>query len=204
MESLWFFDPVNFMTADNFYKIIPMPDQSVEAQLNALMRFAIYYSAVLMVVKQSIQPVFFSVFVGLMSLGITYYTKMIRVSEAMTLDAQNLVRDPRKRDVCVKPTRSNPFMNVSYNDYKENADRPRACDITQKPTQRKVEALYEDTLVFDSDDIFKRNSTSRQFYTNPSTTIPNDQESFAKWLYGVPERTCKEGKCEVAYRTIQQ
>ena len=35
--------------------------------------------------------------------------------------------------------------------------------------------------------------SSRQFYTNPSTTIPNDQEAFAKWLYYNPEKTCKEG-----------
>ena len=27
---------------------------------------------------------------------------------------------------------------------------------------------------------------------NPNTTIPNDQESFAKWCYEVP-KTCKEG-----------
>jgi len=41
---------------------------------------------------------------------------------------------------------------------------------------------------------FMRNPiySKRQFYRTPSTTIPNDQTGFAKWLYQVPGKTCKE------------
>jgi hypothetical protein len=27
----------------------------------------------------------------------------------------------------------------------------------------------------------------------PSTSVPNDQGSFADWLYRIPGKTCKEG-----------
>ncbi len=37
------------------------------------------------------------------------------------------------------------------------------------------------------------NFFDRQFYIMPSTTIPNDQTGFAKWLYTLPE-TCKENQ----------
>ena len=39
--------------------------------------------------------------------------------------------------------------------------------------------------------IFSKNNSQRQFYTTPVTTIPNDQKSFANWLYKTPP-TCKE------------
>ena len=32
----------------------------------------------------------------------------------------------------------------------------------------------------------------RQFYRMPSNKIPNDQTGFAKWLYQLPNKTCKE------------
>ena len=50
---------------------------------------------------------------------------------------------------------------------------------------------------------FGRNISSRQFYTNPSTTIPNDQESFAKWCYGdMP--SCKDGQNCLRYEDLRQ
>ena len=46
-------------------------------------------------------------------------------------------------------------------------------------------------LYKDVSDIFSKNNSQRQFYTTPVTTIPNDQGSFADWLYKTPP-TCKE------------
>ena len=44
----------------------------------------------------------------------------------------------------------------------------------------------------DVNDIFGKNNSQRQFYTVPGNQVPNDQGSFAQWLYGTP-KTCKEG-----------
>ena len=40
---------------------------------------------------------------------------------------------------------------------------------------------------------FGKNQNQRQYVTQPSTTVPNDQGSFANWLYKIPGKTCKEG-----------
>ena len=45
----------------------------------------------------------------------------------------------------------------------------------------------------DPTDVFGKNQNQRQFITQPSTTVPNDQGSFANWLYKIPGKTCKEG-----------
>jgi hypothetical protein len=89
---------------------------------------------------------------------------------------------------CTKPTRDNPFMNVLPFEYETNPDRSPACDIQRSSVQRRAEALFEQTgslggLPRNSDDIFHRSANSRQFVTNPVTTIPNDQTGFANWLY---------------------
>ena len=59
-----------------------------------------------------------------------------------------------------------------------------------------MERNFEHNVYRDVDDVFDRRSSSRQFFTTPNTTIPNDQSGFAKWLY---ERgpTCKDGDGDV-------
>ena len=42
------------------------------------------------------------------------------------------------------------------------------------------------------DDHFEFEQSARQFYSNPSTTIPNDQGAFAEFCYG-EMISCKEG-----------
>jgi len=37
------------------------------------------------------------------------------------------------------------------------------------------------------------------FITQPVTTIPNDQDSYQKWLYKIPGKSCKEGGAENCY-----
>jgi len=39
--------------------------------------------------------------------------------------------------------------------------------------------------------LYGKSNSQRQYYQMPSTTIPNEQTSFAKWLYATGP-TCKE------------
>jgi patatin-like phospholipase/acyl hydrolase len=50
---------------------------------------------------------------------------------------------------------------------------------------------YLDNLYRDVGDLYGKSNSQREFYTAPSTTIPNNQTSFAKWCYSVGP-TCKE------------
>jgi hypothetical protein len=51
------------------------------------------------------------------------------------------------------------------------------------------------------DDIYNTQTSSRQFYTIPSSKIPNDQTLFANWLYNRGP-TCKENNGIVCYNNL--
>lgn len=91
---------------------------------------------------------------------------------------------------CQMPTPDNPFMNVTTADLISNRTRPPAC----KPTnlvKKKIEKDFSYNLFDNSTDLYNWDFAQHNFYTMPSTTIPNDQTGFAKWLYQAPD-TCKE------------
>ena len=82
-------------------------------------------------------------------------------------------------------------MNVLMNEYTEDPKKPIACPIGDDKIEDKVNKYY-DRLYKDVDDIYGKNNGYRQFYTNPNTTIPNDQAGFARFCYG-DMISCKEG-----------
>ncbi len=92
--------------------------------------------------------------------------------------------------LCTRTTVENPFMNPSIVDIQYNSNRPAACDIDK--VKDRVENNFKKRVFKDVNDIWGKDYSAREFYTVPSTTIPNDQEGYAKWLYGTPA-TCKEG-----------
>jgi hypothetical protein len=98
---------------------------------------------------------------------------------------------------CYQPTQQNPFMNATMEDYltfdnKGNiVDRPPACNPNDPSVKRKIDTLFDNNLFKDITDVWGKVNSQRNFYTNPSTTIPNDRDAFANWLYKTP-KTCKE------------
>ena len=52
---------------------------------------------------------------------------------------------------------------------------------------------FQTRMYGDPTDVFQHTQDQRVWAVNPITSIPNDQGSFANWLYRVPGRTCKEG-----------
>jgi hypothetical protein len=91
---------------------------------------------------------------------------------------------------CSKPSINNPFMNI--NQITDNKQKPPACKYYDKPkVASEVEKDFEYNLYRDVSDLYNKRNSQRQYYTMPSTTIPNEQTSFAKWLYLSPP-TCKE------------
>ena len=97
---------------------------------------------------------------------------------------------------CVKPTVDNPFMNVLLGDYVENPTRGPACSYydeseSSKKVKKDIQEKFENNLYSDFEDMFQRKNSDRQFYSMPSTTIPNDRDSFQDWLYKRGE-SCKE------------
>jgi hypothetical protein len=145
-------------------------------QLNSVLRFSIYYAIIMLILKKTFDSFIFPVIVA----AITYiaFDHRERRSEGF----EKNVRKGSNGELCTSPTENNPFMNVLADEY--NEDKPPACNALDKEIREEIDSNFKKGSFVNQDDIYDRNSGSRQFYTNPVTTTINDQSAFADWLYG--------------------
>ena len=92
----------------------------------------------------------------------------------------------------------NPFGNVLVSDLKYSPDGLKTVftDITSTESKIAMDDLFRVQWYSDPTDVFGKSQSQRQFVTQPSTTVPNDQKSYQEWLYKIPGKTCKEGNAE--------
>jgi hypothetical protein len=104
------------------------------------------------------------------------------------------------------PTPRNPFMNVLPTDYPRNVyskvhekseeynpDRPAAAPADDPVVNAQLDDYFRTNFYNDPTDVFGKNQSQRQFIVMPSTTIPNDRESYQNWLYKMYPEPCKAG-----------
>ena len=84
-------------------------------------------------------------------------------------------------------------MNILLDDIKYHPQRPAASPVDQSDVAQTMDDYFRIQWFSDPTDVFGKNQGQRQFITQPSTTVPNDQGAFADWLYKIPGKTCKEG-----------
>lgn len=105
---------------------------------------------------------------------------------------------PNPRDVFDEPTAVNPFSNVMITDYDYNPNKKPAgpsynedvnSNILKQAKQLVMNANPDQPNI--ADKLFRGlgeemefEQSMRQFISNPSTTIPNDQKGFAEFCYG--------------------
>lgn len=91
------------------------------------------------------------------------------------------------------PTAANPFMNVLVDEVKYNPGRPSAASVQDPNVKVSLDDFFRTEFARDPTDVFGRSQSQREFITMPSTSIPNDVDSYQNWLYKIPGKTCKEG-----------
>jgi hypothetical protein len=91
------------------------------------------------------------------------------------------------------PTAANPFMNVLVNEVLDNPGKPPAATVDTNRMARQLSDEFQTRMYGDPTDVYQHTQDQRVWAAQPITSIPNDQGSFANWLYRVPGRTCKEG-----------
>ena len=77
----------------------------------------------------------------------------------------------------------------------DNLDISSSNDIiiTGSEIKTKGDLIVEGNILpKDSNDLFNKRNSDRQWYTMPNTEVMNKQTEFAKWCYKTPP-TCKEG-----------
>lgn len=193
-ERIWYEDLKGFAEPGKLWEFLPMPGMSFVQQLNAIMRLSIYYAVVVvLLLRRNVRFALAAPIVAaLATYGLFTTERMTGAKENDLMERLEVAKDPVSGELCTVPTRNNPFMNVLMSDYARFPERPRACSIDNAAVKRRAEQLYDHNLYRDSDDIYHGKTASRMFHTTPSTTIPNDQGSFASWLYQT-QKTCKEG-----------
>lgn len=190
-EVIWYKDPEKFfLNIENAIKFIPDSNMTLNEQLNAAFRFAVYFSIVVTIVRQDIRVMFFAVFVAIFTYFIAFTEEQKNAVREGMLQQSN-IKYNRQKQACMMPNKENPYMNILISDYANFPDRPPACNIANKEVKQAVKKFVLDDVYQDVEDVFGRNSSDRQFYTNPITTIPNAQSEFGHWLYN-NGTTCKE------------
>lgn len=92
-----------------------------------------------------------------------------------------------------QPSSRNPFMNVLIDELKYNPTRPAAASVLDPTVRLNLDEFFKTEFYSDPTDVFGKNQGQRQWVTMPSTSIPNDVDSYQNWLYKIPGKTCKEG-----------
>ena len=201
-EKIWYEDLKGSFSPSNYFIVIPSKDMTLEEKINSIVRFFIYFGIILALVCSNYKYLFFGIIACLLSLVIYQYEKTVKEEKAKFMDDKNLTIV--NNDLCTKSTVDNPFMNSSIIDYADNPNRPKACDVDNEGIKKVVESNFNKNLFKNVSDLYGKMSSQRQYYTMPSTTIPNDRDSFMKWRFSpmVESQSCKEGDGLQCYRNL--
>jgi hypothetical protein len=164
---------------DKYWSIIPMKEMTRNEQLNTITRLSIYLFIFFLLFANDLNWLYVPIFTVLIVITLYY------------------IKDEKEEytQECRKPKKDNPNMNYLMSDYFDDNKDLEACDINDEKIQEEVEENYNDGLYRNVGDLYDTHNSKRQFYTMPSTTLANDQETFAKWLYNDVNNCKKGGNC---------
>lgn len=193
-DEFWTQNTGVLIQTDRLIEFVPTIDMTKDERLNALARLGIYIGIVLTLYLGKAWPLYIPV-IGLAFTAFLHKTQpQVKVPPKYPSDETPKTDDPNpfipsEQPVCIPPTRNNPFMNVMLNEYVDNPTRPPACEY--EDVHEEVENNFHYNLYQDlGDNMWEKNNSQRQFYTNPNTTIPNEQGKFARACF-LTGPTCK-------------
>jgi hypothetical protein len=177
--------------------LIPTDYMTIEEKLNTLTRLIIFICIILALILQEVRIILLMIILVIVIIVIYNFQNNYTKGVDSFLNENNLqVVD---NSICTKPTKDNPFMNPTLTSIGE--DSPKACPITNKQVAENIDDILDSSIFKNVDDIYDRSTSKRQFYTVPGNKIPNDQTTFANWLYG-RAKSCKEENGDQCYKNI--
>ena len=173
-------------------------DMTFKDKLIIITIFVFIFSFIASLIFRNIAFILISILFSIFLFNIYLFNKQETKEFKEKLETQS--RDILNNKLCIKPNKNNPFMNPSILDISENVNY-KACNIDSMSIKNEINKFFKEPVFKDVRDIYNRNFSERQFYTVPSTTIPNDQETFSKWLY-FRKYSCKENNGEQCLNNI--
>jgi hypothetical protein len=194
MTNFWLNDLTVLFNRNNLMEIIPFNNMNLNSKLNSVLRLSIFFSIIMSILKKDYRYLVIILIIGILTIIIHKNYKRLNIENNNDpLDIIN-VDSNNNDDIqgCKLPTKENPFMNTTFNDYKDG-NLMKACNSYDNSVVRNMENEYfNNDLYRNTDDIFNKENSQREFYTMPVNSIINDQTKFAEWCYKTPP-TCREG-----------
>lgn len=191
-DEIWYRDISMLYLPSRMIDFFPNKCNNLQENLNSIVRLGIYGSVIVSMYKRDTRYLGWIMVFLLFSYGVN---SNYSPQEEHTKETFGHLKTRAKTP---KPTINNPFMNPTYLDANKNKEPvEHYYQDTEKAenTRNEVKEKYNYNLYKDIEDVFDRNNSQRQFYTIPSTTIPNDQEAFSNFLFG-GMKSCKEDSNE--------
>ena len=219
----WGTNPNVLFQNEYMLEFFPVEDMTYEQKLNALTRSIIVLTVIGFLLSRSFRLVFISAITLLAIFLLHYYQQRECDKDKKVEHFENQAEEViakygiSKENVFDKPSSTNPFSNVLITDYEYNPNKKPAPpsfneNINKSILEEAKQLVSElnpdqpdisDKLFKDLGEQFVFEQSLRQFTSNPSTIIPNDQTGFAEFAYGSMV-SCKEGNMFACARNMDR
>jgi len=180
--------------------LLPSYDMTFKQKIMILANLILFISFIATLVFRDVSFVLFAIIVLLLLYYVHLYERDNKKKTIEKLGIENI--NFIDNNYCIQPSIENPFMNPNFiDDGNDSNNNIKACNIENTNIKNKIDSYFKQRLYKDVNDIYDRNFSQRQFYTVPSSTIPNDQEGFSHWLYH-RKKTCKENNGNQCFNNI--
>lgn len=201
-DLFWYDDPSILFAKDRLIEFFPTKDMTTNEKLNALSRMFIYMGIIMLIVFHNYLLTFIPI-VGLAIIFMLFYNDKelhrinvekfdMQIKQELGLKPEIPLKIDDVGNICQRPTPNNPFMNVLISDYTDNPNRPPPCSQADDDVKEETKKYFDYNLYKDVEDVWDKSNSQRQYVTLPGQTIPNDRDSFQKWLYK-STKVCKDG-----------
>lgn len=223
LVPFWFNNPNILFNSKYITEFYPVDLMTYNQKLNAITRSVIIITLISYFYTQQLRVLIIGI-ISISSIYVMHYfhTKNSKISkkEGFNNETSHLevLKDYGESiDTFDSPTVTNPFSNILLPDYEYKVDKkpaPPAFNenvgsnileqakqliIQQNPGQPDI----ADKLLKDLGEQFILEQSLQPFYSNPSTTIPNDQAGFSDFCYGSMV-SCKEGNLFACARNLDR
>ncbi len=158
------------------------------------MRIVVIITLVLFVYRRSFVILLLPVFVGGLSIYFSKYNEILSKSKSKNVKTSiKFNKFLGRPSECTLPTIDNPTMNFMMSDYRDNPNKPEACDTVNDPEVKELMDKYLNYGVYrDSDDVYNNQKRHERFYTMPTTSLNGEKYAqFRDWVYN-SKKSCKE------------
>lgn len=179
--------------------LIPNNNMTIEEKFNAIIRLIMFIGIIATLIFNDSRYILLVLIIMIMSIVLyNYHYEKVMQTEKYLNDNNLDILDNKK---CVKPSKQNPFMNPNILNIKLNEEQYQACPIDKPDIHNAINQYFYTNAFRETDDIYDKSLLDRQFYTVPSTSIPNDREKLADWLYNRGP-SCKENNGIQCYNNL--